>query len=191
MQLTHTMFIHLFIPTKKPTSQMLLQVVGSQLWAQLGSNQRPPELWVRILYACIIFFLNYLRSIIQTYCVYFAIESCIDLLGNWSMIFNYTGNCSKVIIVNATKQISYLSVILNNKILLERKKSIIMEKQVCIRALADVDQINSCKVKIKSKEISMNNLSYVLGLFGNDVRFKILYLLNEERELCVCDLSDI
>lgn len=66
-----------------------------------------------------------------------------------------------------------------------------MEKQVCIRALADVDQINSCKVKIKSKENSMNNLSYVLGLFGNDVRFKILYLLNEERELCVCDLSDI
>ena len=66
-----------------------------------------------------------------------------------------------------------------------------MEKQVCIRALADVNQISSCKVKIKSKENSMNNLSYVLGLFGNDVRFKILYLLNEERELCVCDLSDI
>jgi DNA-binding transcriptional ArsR family regulator len=66
-----------------------------------------------------------------------------------------------------------------------------MEKQVCIRALADVDQINSCKVKLKSKENSISNLSYVLGLFGSDVRFKILYLLNEESELCVCDLSDI
>jgi len=38
MQLTHTMFIHLFIPIKKPTSRILLQVVGYQLWAQLGSN---------------------------------------------------------------------------------------------------------------------------------------------------------
>ena len=66
-----------------------------------------------------------------------------------------------------------------------------MEKQVCIRALADVDQINSCKVKLKSKENSISKLSYVLGLFGSDVRFKILYLLNEESELCVCDLSDI
>lgn len=37
----------------------------------------------------------------------------------------------------------------------------------------------------------MNNLSRALGLFGNDVRFKILYLLHEEQELCVCDLSDI
>ena len=66
-----------------------------------------------------------------------------------------------------------------------------MEKQVCIRALADVDQINRCKEDLKSKGLSINNLSYVLGLFGNDVRFKILYLLHGERELCVCDLSDI
>ena len=72
-----------------------------------------------------------------------------------------------------------------------RENSIIMEKQICIRALADVDQIISCKEKLKSKENSMNKLSYVLGLFGNDVRFKILYLLHEEHELCVCDLSDI
>jgi hypothetical protein len=33
----------MFIPTKKPTSQILLQVVGYQLWAQPGSNQRPPD----------------------------------------------------------------------------------------------------------------------------------------------------
>ncbi len=66
-----------------------------------------------------------------------------------------------------------------------------MEKQVCIRALADVDQINRCKEDLRLKENSMNNLSRALGLFGNDVRFKILYLLHEEQELCVCDLSDI
>jgi len=66
-----------------------------------------------------------------------------------------------------------------------------MEKQVCIRALADVDQINRCKEDLTSKEHAINNLSRALGLFGNDVRFKILYLLNAENELCVCDLSDI
>ena len=43
MSITHNFFIQLFIPTKKPTSRILLQVVGFQLWAQLGSNQRPPD----------------------------------------------------------------------------------------------------------------------------------------------------
>ena len=33
----------MFIPIKKPTSRILLQLVGYQLWAQLGSNQRPPD----------------------------------------------------------------------------------------------------------------------------------------------------
>jgi hypothetical protein len=37
------LFIQMFIPTKKPTSRILLQVVGYQWWAQLGSNQRPPD----------------------------------------------------------------------------------------------------------------------------------------------------
>jgi hypothetical protein len=43
MHLTHKLFIQMFIPTKKPTSRILLQVVGYQLLAQLGSNQQPPD----------------------------------------------------------------------------------------------------------------------------------------------------
>ncbi|RUT73114.1 ArsR/SmtB family transcription factor [Ancylomarina longa] len=66
-----------------------------------------------------------------------------------------------------------------------------MNNQVCIRALADIDQINNCKSKIASKENSISQLSLVLGLAGNKVRLRILYLLYEEKELCVCDLSDI
>jgi len=31
----------MFIPKRKPTSQILLQVVGYQPWAQLGSGPRP------------------------------------------------------------------------------------------------------------------------------------------------------
>ncbi len=66
-----------------------------------------------------------------------------------------------------------------------------MSNNVCIRALADIDQINSCRSKIELKEGAISKLSNLLGLAGNDVRFKILYLLYEENELCVCDLSDI
>ncbi len=66
-----------------------------------------------------------------------------------------------------------------------------MKINVCIRALADIDQINNCKSKLKSKEDAISELSGIMGLAGNEVRFKILYLLYEEKELCVCDLSDI
>ena len=62
---------------------------------------------------------------------------------------------------------------------------------ICIRALADVDQINNCKKKIEKKENIFSELSSVLGLAGNDVRLKMLYAIHEENELCVCDLSDI
>jgi hypothetical protein len=40
---THNLFIQMFNPIKKPTTRMLLLVVGYQLWSQLGSNQRPPD----------------------------------------------------------------------------------------------------------------------------------------------------
>jgi hypothetical protein len=43
MPVTYTMFIQMFIPKRNPTIQMLLQVVGYHWWAQLGSNQRPPD----------------------------------------------------------------------------------------------------------------------------------------------------
>ena len=61
----------------------------------------------------------------------------------------------------------------------------------CIRIFADPVQINACKEKIKSTEQSLLKLASVLALAGNDVRLKILYLLEEEGELCPCDLSDI
>jgi DNA-binding transcriptional ArsR family regulator len=61
----------------------------------------------------------------------------------------------------------------------------------CIRIYADPVQINVCKEKIKSTETSLLQLASVLALAGNDVRLKILYLLEEEGELCPCDLSDI
>lgn len=66
-----------------------------------------------------------------------------------------------------------------------------MEKNTCIRVLADVKQIKDCKDKIAINAAAFGNLARVLELSGNEVRLKILYLLEEEGELCPCDLSDI
>ena len=66
-----------------------------------------------------------------------------------------------------------------------------MTANVCVRVFADSKQIDRCKRKIESKSAYFNELSSVLALAGNEVRLKILYLLFEEKELCVCDLSDI
>ncbi|HXL57681.1 MAG TPA: metalloregulator ArsR/SmtB family transcription factor [Chitinophagaceae bacterium] len=61
----------------------------------------------------------------------------------------------------------------------------------CIRLYADPVQIKACKEKVKAVEKPLLQLTYILALAGNDVRLKILYLLEEEDELCPCDLSDI
>lgn len=67
-----------------------------------------------------------------------------------------------------------------------------MEKtQSCIRILADEAQINECKKKIDSNGSAFLNLSGLLALAGNEVRLKIMFLLDEEKELCPCDLADI
>lgn len=61
----------------------------------------------------------------------------------------------------------------------------------CIRQFADQHQIESCKKKLKAAQKSFSNLANVLALAGNETRLKIMFLLNEEKELCPCDLSDI
>ena len=66
-----------------------------------------------------------------------------------------------------------------------------MENYTCIRLFADQEQIKNCKSKLKTAQRSFSQLSSVLALAGNEVRLKIIYLLEEENELCPCDLSDI
>lgn len=61
----------------------------------------------------------------------------------------------------------------------------------CIRLYADPVQIQNCKEKIETTENAFSRMSAVLSLAANDVRLKILYLLEEEKELCPCDMSDI
>jgi len=66
-----------------------------------------------------------------------------------------------------------------------------MENNTCIRLLDDNAQIQSCKSKLKTAQQSFGQLSNLLALAGNEVRLKMIYLLEEENELCPCDLADI
>jgi len=66
-----------------------------------------------------------------------------------------------------------------------------MANNSCIRQQADIKQINRCKDRVSELNGSFDYLSNGLELAGNDVRLKILFLLYEEKQLCVCDLSDI
>ena len=71
-------------------------------------------------------------------------------------------------------------------------KQIIMDNnQSCIRMFADKVQIDNCRVTLKTNEKAFGQLSALLALAGNEVRLKILFLLEEENQLCPCDLSDI
>lgn len=67
----------------------------------------------------------------------------------------------------------------------------LMNNETCIRLFADQEQIKNCKDKLKKAQKSFASLSNILALAANEVRLKIVYLLEEEKELCPCDLSDI
>lgn len=66
-----------------------------------------------------------------------------------------------------------------------------MLTETCIRVFADPIQIRECRKKVTENEKTFSQLSNILALAGSGVRLKILYLLEEENELCPCDLADI
>ena len=66
-----------------------------------------------------------------------------------------------------------------------------MSKQDCIREIADLNQINRCINSLEQVDTSIYKLTDILKLAANDVRLKILFLLNTEEKLCPCDLGDI
>lgn len=66
-----------------------------------------------------------------------------------------------------------------------------MEDIICIRQQADIKQIIRCKDRASELNTSFDYLSSGLELAGNNVRLRILFLLYEEKQLCVCDISDI
>ena len=65
------------------------------------------------------------------------------------------------------------------------------DQNVCIRIDRDNSQIERCKDHIQEVDSSLTEMAQVLALAGNEVRLKILLLLQVEEKLCVCDLSEI
>lgn len=63
--------------------------------------------------------------------------------------------------------------------------------QNCVRVYADEIQIKQCRESIGAVEPSIEKLAKALNLAGNEVRLKILFLLDQETKLCVCDLGDV
>ena len=61
----------------------------------------------------------------------------------------------------------------------------------CIRVYADSEQIEQCKKDVQNVNSSITRIAQALSLAGNQVRLKILFLLNQESKMCPCDLSDI
>jgi ArsR family transcriptional regulator, lead/cadmium/zinc/bismuth-responsive transcriptional repressor len=61
----------------------------------------------------------------------------------------------------------------------------------CIRNYPDVDQINNCIRTIDNVSVSISTLSKIMNLAGNETRLKMLYIIYKEKQVCVCDLSDI
>ena len=65
------------------------------------------------------------------------------------------------------------------------------DQNSCVRIVRDELQIMSCKKHIEAIEDHIQEFSQILRLAGNNVRMKILVLLQEEERLCVCDLGEI
>ena len=61
----------------------------------------------------------------------------------------------------------------------------------CTRAEANHKQLLNCRTTIDDMAGGFQNVSKLLSISGNEVRLKILFLLNMEKELCPCDLADI
>ncbi|MCM4159278.1 winged helix-turn-helix transcriptional regulator [Antarcticibacterium flavum] len=61
----------------------------------------------------------------------------------------------------------------------------------CTRAEANHAQLLNCQATIGNLDNGFRQMTKLLSIAGNDVRLKILFLLNMENELCPCDIADI
>jgi len=60
----------------------------------------------------------------------------------------------------------------------------------CIREEKNQFKIDQFTHLLKDNAPEFNQLSRIVGLISNDVRLKLIWLINEDR-FCVCDLADI
>ena len=70
-------------------------------------------------------------------------------------------------------------------------KEILKTSESCIREEADISKINNCIFLLNNASDSISTLAKILNLTWNETRLKILYLIYKEKNICVCDLSDV
>ncbi|RMG76784.1 MAG: ArsR family transcriptional regulator [Bacteroidetes bacterium] len=64
-------------------------------------------------------------------------------------------------------------------------------QNTCVRVCRDEKQIARCKSEMSRLDGHLSDFAQILQLAGNEVRMRILLLLQSETRLCVCDLSEI
>ncbi len=71
------------------------------------------------------------------------------------------------------------------------KKGITMQEEECIRSNEDPVFLHICKERLSEKEESLGRKSELFKLLAAPLRMRVLFLLLQGRELCVCDLADV
>lgn len=65
-----------------------------------------------------------------------------------------------------------------------------LTEEACIRKAVDLPMLQRLQRQLHDRD-DLENLADLLTLAGNETRLKILFLLAQEPELCVCDMADI
>ena len=60
----------------------------------------------------------------------------------------------------------------------------------CTRKEVDIDLLRGLQIKLLNRP-DLPDISNIFSAIGSETRLKVLFLLSEAGELCVCDLSDI
>jgi len=66
----------------------------------------------------------------------------------------------------------------------------VLTEQSCIRKEVDLSLLQRLQKQLYSRQ-DLEALANLLTVAGNETRLKILYLLSQHPELCVCDLADV
>ncbi|MFQ5602698.1 MAG: ArsR/SmtB family transcription factor [bacterium] len=65
-----------------------------------------------------------------------------------------------------------------------------LTEETCIRKNVNLAALQGLQVQLRGKT-NLESLADLLTVASNETRLKILYLLAQEPELCVCDLADV
>ncbi|MEE9289326.1 MAG: metalloregulator ArsR/SmtB family transcription factor [Bacteroidota bacterium] len=69
-------------------------------------------------------------------------------------------------------------------------KRVIIDGKVCVGPTFTRSEMGTIKHNL-AVNASLPHLADLLGVVGNSVRLRIVYLLATHREMCVCDLAEI